>query len=41
MKKAANAGFKLGEHMVEDLDWRIAVLLAEIQQLEQVILNEA
>ena len=40
MKKAAAAGFELGEQMVEDLDWRIAVLLAEIKQLEQVILNE-
>lgn len=41
MKQATNAGVKLGEQMVEELDWRIAVLLSEIRQLEIVIMCES
>lgn len=41
MKQTSSAGINLREHMVEELDWRIATLLTEIQQLEQWIMKEA
>lgn len=41
MKQTSNVGGNMGERIVDLLDWRIASLLSEIQQLEKVIMEEA
>ena len=41
MKQTSNVGVKLGEQMVEDLDWRIVTLLSDLRQLEIAIMLEA